>query len=260
MIDTACGGRACLFTDGTVHGKAVGRQNCPVPADFDPEKTNTLAIEVVNGDFQIALNKQTLSGPCQGRKFNLNEGQVAQNGSNGQVGVVVQNARAQYISFMVSPEVPVDSDRNFAVFAFRNSQNALELDVACGDCKDKKNSQTAPVIESPAYAPYPLVVWPGQFWRLRTQGNGFSIVNTMTGMCLEAPTAKDSDAAAPVQARCSGETKQRWDFLPVPKRSSFIIRNEATKTAIDGSDIDSRHLSLSARPDSASATWQFVTP
>jgi len=162
MIDTVCGQGACLFTDGTVDGKPAGRETCAVPADFDPEKTNILAVEVVNGMFRISLNNQTLSGSCQDRKFNLKEGQVAQNGSNGQVGVAVQNARVQYTSFTVSPEVPVDSDRNSIVFAFRNSQNALEVDVACGDCKDKKNSETASVIESPAYAPYPLIAWPGQ--------------------------------------------------------------------------------------------------
>jgi GH43 family beta-xylosidase len=260
LIDTSCGDRACLFTDGTVHGNPIGRQNCALPADFDPEKTNTLAIEVVNGEFQIAVNEQTLSGPCQGRKFNLNEGQVAQNGSNGQVGVAVQNARVQYTSFTVSPEVPVDSDQNSTVFAFRNSQNALELDVACGDCKNKNNNETAPVVESPAYAPYPLPAWPGQFWRLRTQGNRFSIVNAMTGMCLEVAAAKGTNTLAPVQARCNGETKQQWDFLPAPKKSSFIIRNEATKTALDGNDIKSRRLSLSVRADAPSAIWQLVTP
>ena len=260
MIDTACEHGPCLFTDGIVSGKPAGRQNCVVPEDFNPEKTNTLTIEVVNGGFEIALNEQAVSGPCQGRRFNLNEGQVVQNGSNGQAGVAVQNARAQYSSFMVSPGVPVDSDRNSTVFAFRNSRNALELDVACGNCKSKKNNETAPIIESPPYAPYPLTSWPGQLWRLGVQGNSFSIINALTGMCLEVPVANGSDASVPVQAHCDSGAKQLWNFLPAPKKSSFIIRNEATKTALDGGEGDSHHLTLSPRAGSESAMWELVTP
>jgi len=79
-------------------------------------------------------------------------------------------------------------------------------------------------------------------------------------MCLEVPVANGSDASVPVQAHCDGGAKQLWNFLPAPKKSSFIIRNEATKTALDGGEGDSHHLTLSPRAGSESAMWELVTP
>jgi GH43 family beta-xylosidase len=259
-IDTQCGNGPCLETEGAAAGRPLGRQTCPLSTDFQPSDSNTLAIEVVNGIFRILVNEHPLSGPCQQRKVALGEGQAPENGTNGQVGVAAQSAKAQFASFLVSPGVPVDSDKSSTLFAFRNAESLLDLTVACGDCKGKSRT-TAQVVESPAMAPYPLTVWPGQLWKLKQEPDGFSIANVLTGMCLDSAHSDAVQAGnakvGPVQAHCGRETSQHWQLTPAGTRSGFVIRNKETNFVLDGSDST---LSLAPRSGSASQSWQLIMP
>jgi GH43 family beta-xylosidase len=256
-----CGNLSCLSTQAFVQGKEAGWLRCTLPVGFDPNSLNTLAIEAVGGSFQILVNDIAVEGPCQGRHFQLSAGQLSQNGSNGQVGLAGQNAKADFSSFMVSPGVPVDTRQSGELFAFRSVRSQMQLDVACGDCRNEKTNDSAAIVQRPPAAPYPLTAWPGQLWQLEKNGGSFRIVNSLTHMCLSAATQTGQTSVALVEQRCANGNNQRWSFLPVPSRSSFIIANQATLQVLEV-DTDQRlaPVKLSPRQDSSSQIWQLLTP
>jgi GH43 family beta-xylosidase len=260
-----CGANGCLVTQGWVAGQAGEPLSCPLPEGFSPHHTNVLAVEAVSGTFNILINDHPLEGPCQGRHFSLDGGQVGSNGSNGQAGVAAENAKVAFTSFMVSPGVPVDSQKYATMFAFRNVQSQMEIFINCRDCKDAKNDESADVIQFPAIAPYPLTAWPGQIWKLKESGRGFSIINSMTNLCLDVATEAGPDSLrgpdSAVERRCNGKDTQQWMFLPVPQRSSFVVENEATQTVLDLASMQrGALLKLQLRTDQPSQMWQLVSP
>jgi GH43 family beta-xylosidase len=259
-----CGANGCLVTQAWVGGNPDAPRSCPLPDGFSPDQRNVLVVEAVSGTFKVLVNDRSLEGPCQGRHFSLDAGQVAANGSNGQAGVAAQNAKVEFTSFQVSPGVPVDSGKSDIVFAFRNVQSQMEMQTSCGDCahstiRTAKQNESAGVIQFPAAAPYPLTAWPGQLWKLEEDRDDFSIVNAMTNLCLDTVSA--SSVTSAVERRCNGADTQRWEFLPAPQRSSFVIRNEATQTVLDAAGTQrGALLTLRQRTDQPSQMWQLISP
>lgn len=255
-----CGASDCLVTQAQLAGQPAEPRSCALPESFSADRVNTLVIEAVSGTFHILVNDHPLDGPCQGRHFSLDSGQTVSNGSNGQAGVAAQNAKVEFTSFMVSPGVPVDSQKSSLQFAFRNVQSQMELDISCGDCKDGKRNESAEAVQAPAAAPYPLTAWPAQLWKLKEDASGFSLINSMTNLCLDTAPAAGGSADV-VERRCDGKDTQRWMLLPVPQRSSFVIRNEATQTVLDTeSGQRGARVKLAPRTDEGSQEWQLISP
>ena len=266
MIDvTSCGNPGCLATDAVVEGTNQGWQNCPLPAGFDAKKANTLAVEAANGAFRILLNGSLLSGQCQGRHFTLSPGQSPLHGSDGQVGVIVENTKAEYTSFGVSPNVPLD-DR---VYALRNQASRMNLSSACDDC-DSRPVDGSSVIQFPAVAPYPDTASATQLWTLRDRQNGyFVIVNSLSGLCLDDPFGNTRPSRTLPQATgsstmawqypCTGAASQLWEFIPVSDSSSFVIQNKASMLVLDSyKTVQGMQIWLNARKGTPQQTWQLV--
>jgi GH43 family beta-xylosidase len=255
-----CGNFSCLSTQAFIQGKEAGWLRCNLPAGFDPNEINTLAVESVSGTFQILVNDVPVEGPCQGRHFQLDGGQLPQNGSNGQAGVAAQNAQADFSSFMVSPGVPVDSKQSGELFTFRSLSTQMQIDVACGDCRSDKTNDSAAIVARPPAAPYPLTIWPGQLWLLERNGWSFSVNNSLTHMCLTA-SAQSEHTSALVEQPCASSSIQRWSFLPVFDRSGFIIINQATQQVLEiNNEQPLASIKLSPRQDSKSQIWRLTTP
>jgi GH43 family beta-xylosidase len=260
-IDPACGASGCVVTQGAMADRPVLAESCALPAGFDAKAANTLAVEAVSGSFTVLVNDRLLQGKCQGRHVSLDEGQAAVNGSNGQTGVLAQNAAVEFSSYTVSAGVPLDSAKSGRDYAFRNAASGMEPTVTCGACKDA-NVQ-AGVVQYPAAAPYPLIAAPVQLWRLREHAGGtFAIVNDASGMCFEAAGPQDGAAMVPTVlglSHCNGSDAQQWWLLPVPVRSSFVLQS-AVSTFVLSADGAAGPLHVEARTDSASQAWELVEP
>ena len=265
MIDvTSCGRPGCLATDGVVAGVNRGWQNCPLPAGLEGRKENTLAIEAVNGTFTILLNGMPLTGGCQGRQFALSQGQSPLHGSNGQVGVIVQNTKAEYTSFGVSPGVPVEG----RIYAFRNLASRMNLSLSCESC-DPKAAGESMITQLPAAAPYPLTASPAQLWTVHARGSGyFAIANILSGLCVDSPPAPSRSSLRTTRATgmltqnpCNDSPSQQWQFLPLAESSSFAIQNRAFLQVVSSADAwTAKQIQLQPSQNAASQKWQLVVP
>ncbi len=270
MIDvTSCGSPGCVTTDAVVDGADRGWQNCTLPAGFNAASPNSFVVEAVTGKFTVSVNGTTLSGACQGRQFALSAGQASTHGSNGQVGVIVEDTKAQFTSFNVSPGVPLDSRKYSQIYAFRNQASGMNLDNACDGGCGSKAKDDAGVIQYPAAAPYPLTTSRTQLWTLQDRGGGyFAIVSVMSGMCLDhaaRPAAPSGDLAREPrtspwlrQRSCNGASSQQWRFIPATD-SRFVIQNQASLQFLDsGGTSQGTEVRLKSRAETASQNWQLV--
>ena len=245
MFDvSACAAPGCLATDAYTDGIDRGWKNCPLPAGFDAKTVNKLTLEAVSGDYMLALNGMPLSGACQNRKFFLESGQVPIHGSNGQVGVVVENTKARYTHFNVSYGVPLDSEvaaqtfnqpyklNTLQTYAFRNQATRMNLDNHCLGCKGA-GADSMQVIQYPAAAPYPLTTSATQLWTLHSNtGGSFSIKSALSGKCLADAGNSAAGHGSLQQVSCKNSNAQNWTFVPQGD-GLFSIRNQATSRAID---------------------------
>ena len=255
MIDTTvCAGPGCVATDAVVNGADQGWQNCTLPSGFNPTAANLLVIEVANGTFSLAMNGSPLVGACQNRQFSFTAGQASTHGSNGQVGVVVDDTEAQYTNFNVSYGLPQDSGTFNQAYAFRNQASYMNLDNQCDGC-GAKPAQDAQVIQYPTAAPYPLTISWTQRWTLKSKDNGyFSIVSAASGLCLDNLSG---DSSSPVlkQISCNGGCTQNWQFIPVGN-SNFVIQNQASSLVLDSVDTQQgTQIRLNSRAGSPSQQW-----
>ena len=262
---TTCARPGCLVTQAVVAGADKGAMSCPLPADFDPEKPNELAVEAVAGRFTVLVEGRELSGGCQGRQFNLMAGQTPTNGSNGQTGVLVRNTQAKYTNFRVTPGVALDSKKYDLVYAFRNRQTQMNLDNG-----GAKGAEGAAAVQSPPAASYPLPTAKSQLWTPREHGGGvFSIVSVLNGVCLEDPfgNATPSRALPQVQGtstmvwqkKCNEGSGQKWRFRVSPQGGGFTIENEASQLVLEGFEqAQGNQLWLNTRAGSPAQVWQMV--
>jgi GH43 family beta-xylosidase len=266
IIDvTSCGSPGCVRTDAVVDGADKGSQTCALPTNFIPTVPNTLVVEAANGSFTILVNGSPLSGKCQVRRFALLAGQTALHGSNGQVGVVVENTKAEYTSFGVSPNLPLDG----RTFALRNQASRMNLGNACNGCIGKA-VVGAPVIQYPAVAPFPLTTSGTQLWTLHEKHDGyFEIVSALSNMCLDDPFGNSKPARTLPQAEgtstmlwqhpCKGTDAQLWRFVPVSDASSFVIQNKASMLYLDGFDTAATtQMWVNAKSGTMSQIWQLI--
>ncbi len=266
MIDvTSCGSPGCVTTDAVIEGADKGWQNCALPADFDAQAANTLVVEAANGMFTVWVNGKMLSGECQARQFTLSAGQSPLHGSNGQAGVIVENTKAEYTSFGVSPGVPVDG----RTYALRNGASRMNLSTACNECASPAVDGAA-VLQFPAFAPYPVVTSATQLWTLHDRHDGyFEIASTKSGMCLEDPFGNTAPSRTLPQTpgtstmlwqhACNGAGSQLWQFIPVPDGSSFVLQNKASLLVLDSYKTSQGTLMwLNTRADTPAQKWHLI--
>lgn len=152
MLDvTSCGGPGCLTTGGQAAGLQQPWLNCPLPAGFQARAVNMLVVEAVQGRFNISVNGEKLAGTCQDRKFDLSAGQ--RHASNGQAGVLVENTRAAYTGFDVSPGVPLDFQESGQTYTFRNRASRLNLDSGCDEGCEATSSKGSSLIVRAPFSP-----------------------------------------------------------------------------------------------------------
>lgn len=260
MIDVAsCGAQGCLTTGGRVTGVDQPWQNCPLPGGFDAKAKNTLVVQAVQGRFTILVNGRAVSGPCQDRRLDLSAGQ--KHAGNGQAGVLVENARAAFTDFDVSPGVPLDSQTSGQTYAFRNLASRLNLESGCRPgCKGKAAKGSGVKVRVPG-APYPLTTAKSQVWRLMDRGEGiFSIANVLTGLCIETqPTNGSAVQATLTQEPCKKRRTQAWRFNAAGMNSSFVIVSEENGLALAASEHSpGSSLQAVAANGETAQKWQLV--
>jgi GH43 family beta-xylosidase len=273
MLDvTVCPAPGCLATDAFADGVDQGWKNCPLPQGFDPAKPNHLVIEAISGGYSLFINDMPLSGPCQDRRFFLDHGQSAANGSNGQVGAVVEDTEASFTNFNVSYGVPQDSQtasQGFnttynlnlqQTYSFRSQTSRMNLDNHCYGCKggSATNSQ---VVQYPPFAPYPTMTSPTQLWTLRGTGGGhFMIRSVLSGKCLanlDKPQTGDPDANLE-QLPCKNTASQNWLFTPRGD-GNFSIGNQASSLVLEsGGGREQDPVRLRHANGSSAQNWLLV--
>ncbi len=185
MIDvTSCGAAGCITTGGKSNGALIPWKNCSLPSGFEKSATNALAVEVSHGSFTVILNGKVLSGECQrihSPELDLRAGQA--HDSNGEAGVVVQNTRAAYTHFHVSPGVPRDSTSSGQAYSFRNRNSHLYLDSSCAGTRGSASENTGSVVQRAPAASYPDTRDLRQLWKLRDTGEGLFALSARSAAC-----------------------------------------------------------------------------
>ena len=271
MFDiSVCPSPGCLTTDAMTDGADRGWKSCPLPAGFDARSVNDLTIEAVSGAYTLAVNGTLLSGSCQNRRFFLESEQIPIHGSNGQAGVVVEDAKAAYTHFNVSYGVPLDSDTaaqslnrpytlsTVQTYVFRNQATRMNLDNHCLGCKGAGSDNTQ-AIQYPAAAPYPLATSATQLWTLHSaSGGSFSIKSPLSGKCLADTQAAGAPGALLQQVPCRNNGSQNWSFVPRGD-GYYTIRNQATSRAIESGGADQLlPLRLGDLDNSSKQNWLLV--
>lgn len=188
MIDvTSCGAAGCITTGGKSNGALIPWKNCSLPPGFEKSATNALAVEVSHGSFTVLLNGKVLSGACQrmqAPELDLRAGQA--HDSNGEAGVVVQNTRAAYTHFHVSPGVPRDNTSSGQAYSFRNRNSHLYLASSCTGTCGSASENPGSVVQFARAASYPDTRDLRQLWKLRDTGEGsFALSSADSSLCLQ---------------------------------------------------------------------------
>ena len=274
----SCGTSGCVTTNAQINGVVQATQVCALPAGFSPAAVHNLVVQAVSGTYTIWLDGTPLAGACQGLTYSLIDGQESNHGTNGQVGVLVENTEATFTNFTVSPGVPLDSaayaeaaaGNPAQTYALRNLASQMDLDNSCDGGCNGADSDGVAVIQYPTTTTFPLDFGVRQLWTLSAQGNGyFTLTNVLSGKCLEDPFGNAMPSRTLPQAQgvstmawqvsCNGSSQQNWKFVPLPVGSSFLLLNQASGLALDSYDTNQGTQTwLNTATGSAAQTWQLV--